>query len=78
MERLDAIIDEANDDSEKSSVGSLELIEVKETDPELDRKFIAHALNVYLSEMFRDLLNREVDADATHLSLKVFAEVSSS
>lgn len=74
MDKLDAIIDAHGADSVSSSSESLELIEIKEADPELENEFAGKVLKIYLKEMYRDLLNREVDGKATKLSLKVFSE----
>lgn len=62
MEVLNKIIDEQDERSDDSSLSSLELIEVKESDPEFDREFEDKVLKIYLKELFSDLLNREIDA----------------
>jgi hypothetical protein len=62
MEVLNKIIDEQDERSDESSLSSLELIEVKESDPEFDREFEDKVLKIYLKELFLDLLNREIDA----------------
>jgi len=62
MEVLNKIIDEQDERSDDSSLSSLELIEVKESDPEFDREFEDKVLKIYLKELFLDLLNREIDA----------------
>jgi len=76
MEAIDKMIEEPDERSDSSSLSSLELIEVKESDPEFDREFEEKVLKIYLKELFRDLLNREVDANAKTLSFRVFSEVS--
>jgi hypothetical protein len=63
-------------DQNSSDTDSVGVIEVMDYDPELDKDFGDKVLNIYLTELYTDLLNREIDSAAKKLSFKVFSEVS--
>jgi len=69
------IDDQLNNSRSSGSECDLELIEVKENDPELEEKFFESVLKLYLKEMYKDLINREMEENPKHLSFKVFSEV---
>ena len=77
MDQLNQFLDGQDSNSDYSgSEYNIELIEIKENDPELENQFYESVLKVYFKEMYKDLVNREVDENPKGLSFKVFAEVS--